>query len=71
MNLSVTVTLMVLGVALAAWANWRERKGHTPGQVPLVPYTFWQFVGIIIFILMAAHLITLLSGKTFMGRRGF
>ncbi len=71
MNLSVTVTLMVLGVALAAWANWRERKGHTPGQVPLVPYTFWQFVGIIIFILMAAHLITLLSGKPFMGRRGF
>lgn len=71
MNLSVTVTLMVLGVALAAWANWRERKGHTPGQVPLVPHTFWQFVGIIIFILMAAHLITLLSGKPFMGRRGF
>ncbi len=71
MNLSVTVTLMVLGVVLAAWANWRERKGHTPGQVPLVPYTFWQFVGIIIFILMAAHLITLLSGKPFMGRRGF
>ncbi len=71
MNLSVTVTLMVLGVALAAWANWRERKGHTPGQVPLVPYAVWQFIGIIIFILMAAHLITLLSGKPFTGRRGF
>ena len=71
MSLGVTVTLMVLSVALTAWANWRERKGHTPGQVPLVPYTFWQFIGIIIFILMAAHLITLLSGQPFIGRRGF
>ena len=71
MSLSVTVILMVLSVALTAWANWRERKGPTPGQVPLVPYAAWQFIGIIIFILMAAHLITLLSGKPFIGRRGF
>lgn len=71
MSLSVTVSLMVLSVALTAWANWRERKEHRPGQVPLVPYAIWQFIGIIIFILMAAHLITLLSGKPFIGRRGF
>ncbi len=71
MSLSVTVSLMVFSLVLTAWANWRERKGYTPGQVPLVPYAVWQFIGIIIFILMAAHLITLLSGKPFTGRRGF
>ena len=56
MSLGLTVILTVFGVALTAWANWRERKGHTPGKPPLVPYTFWQFIGIVIFILMAAHL---------------
>jgi hypothetical protein len=62
---------MVLGASLTAWANWRERKGHTPGQTPLVPYPVWQFIGIIVFILMTAHLITLLTGQPFTGRRGF
>lgn len=71
MSMSVTASLMVFSLVLTAWANWRERKGHTPGRVPLVPYAAWQFIGIIIFILMAAHLITLLSGKPFTGRRGF
>lgn len=71
MSLSVTVSLMVFSAALTAWANWRERKGPTPSHVPLVPYAVWQFIGIIIFILMAAHLITLLSGQPFTGRRGF
>lgn len=53
------------------WANWRSRKPYVPGEPPLVPYGAVQFVGFLVIILMAAHLITLLTGQPFTGRRGF
>ena len=71
MTLSVTLTLLVLSVILVAWANWRERQEQVPGDPPLVSYTVWQLIGVLVFILMAAHLVTLLSGQPFVGRRGF
>ena len=71
MNLSITITLIVLSVVLTAWANWRERQDYEPGSPPLISYTVWQFIGVGVFILTAAHLITLLTGQPFIGRRGF
>ena len=71
MSLAVTAILFTLSVVLIAWANWRERQETTLGEPPLVPYTVWQLIGVFMFILMAAHLITLLTGQPFVGRRGF
>ncbi len=71
MNLTVTLSFLIFGAGLIIWANWRERKDTVPGNPPLISYPALQFLGVFIVIIMAAHLITLLTGKPFAGRRGF
>lgn len=71
MDLPVTITILILAGMAAGWANWRSRKPYVPGNPPLIPYGAVQFVGILVIMLMVAHLLTLLTGKPFTGRRGF
>lgn len=68
--MTVPVTLAVMAVALAALAfsTWQARRPTTPGRPWLVPMGLIQFVAILLFILMAAHLISLLTGHPFTGR---
>lgn len=67
--LSLSLTLVVLAVALAVavLANWRERRPR-PGNPSLVPYTAIQIVAIVVFVLMAAHLVSLLTGHQLTSR---
>jgi hypothetical protein len=62
--MGLVATLVILGVALAlaVLANWQERRPHPVGQPPLVPYTVIQIVAIVVVVLMAAHLVSLLTG---------
>jgi hypothetical protein len=53
------------------WSWWLGRRPYVPGRAPLIPYGVIQFVGIVVVFLMVAHLITLLTGKPFTGRRGY
>ncbi|MCH8861504.1 MAG: hypothetical protein IID51_03215 [Proteobacteria bacterium] len=71
LDLQTTLITLVLAAAAVGWANWRGRKPYVPGNPPLIPYGVIQFVGMVIVFLMAAHLITLLTGKPFTGRRGY
>ena len=71
LDLPTTLTILVLAAVAAGWANWRSRQPYVPGQPPLIPYGAIQFVGLLIVILMAAHLITLGTGEPFRGRRRF
>lgn len=54
---------------LAAW----KQKHKQIGQVPLVPYYYWQFFAMMGFLILAANLIGHLTGVTwespFGGRR--
>lgn len=68
MGLEVTLTTMFIAAAIAGWANWRERKPYVPGSPPLISYSLIQFIGLMVFIVMAAHLVTLVTGKPFVGR---
>jgi hypothetical protein len=67
--MGVGATLSVLGVALAlaALANWRERRPH-PGEPTLMPYTLIQILAIVLALLMAAHLVSLLTGHQLTSR---
>ncbi len=63
--------ILLAGAALAGWSNWKSRQSRDSLDPQLVPYNALQFIGLIIIFLMAAHLITLITGKPFTGRRGF
>jgi hypothetical protein len=67
---SLTPTILVLIGALvaAALANWRERRPGDPGRVPLISYAAIQMVALVVALLMAAHLVSLLTGHPLVGR---
>lgn len=71
MDLATTTSILILAALAAGWANWRSRKPYVPGSPPLIPYGAIQFVGFLVVILMAAHLITLATGTPFTGRRRY
>ena len=68
MGLAATLVILGLAVALAAFANWQERRQRSVGNPPLFSYTAIQMVAIVVAILMAAHLVTLLSGHPLTSR---
>tara|TARA_R110002167_G_scaffold54305_1_gene154665 strand:- start:713 stop:928 length:216 start_codon:yes stop_codon:yes gene_type:complete len=71
MSLTVTLVVLALAALLFAWANWHSRRERPPGEPSLVPHTVLQIAALIVFVLMAAHLISLLTGTPLTGRRGF
>ncbi len=71
--MSLFLTLVLLGVALAVvgLANWRERRPRQLGKTPLISYPLIQMVGIVVALLMVAHLVSLFTGHQLHGRRMF
>jgi hypothetical protein len=67
-TLTVTLIILACGLALAGFANFMSRRPTEPGRPRLVPYTGLQFVGLLLVILMLAHLVTLLTGTPLQGR---
>ena len=68
MGLAATLVALVFAVALAVFANWQERRQRPVGDPPLVSYTAIQMVAIVVAILMAAHLVSLLTGHPLTSR---
>jgi hypothetical protein len=68
MGLAATVVVLVLAVAVAGFANWQERRDRPVGNPPLVSYTAIQILAIVIALLMAAHLVSLLTGHPLTSR---
>ncbi|MFQ5955733.1 MAG: hypothetical protein ACE5JZ_11780 [Kiloniellales bacterium] len=71
--MSLTATLSVLATAAAVFvvANLRSRRPAEPGTPRLIPYGAIQFVALVTMVLMLAHLVSLLTGQPFTGRRNF
>ena len=69
MNLTVTLIIVGLTVALFAFAAWRARQPAQPLKVRMVNYHVVQIVCIVVILVMGAHLITLLTGGPVTGRR--
>jgi uncharacterized membrane protein YidH (DUF202 family) len=68
MGLAATLVALGLAIALAVFANWQERRQHPVGNPPWVSYTAIQMVAIVVAILMAAHLVSLLTGHPLTSR---
>jgi uncharacterized membrane protein YidH (DUF202 family) len=68
MGLGVTLVVVVLAAAVAGFANWRERRRHPMGEPPLISYTAIQMLAIVIALVMAAHLVSLLTGHQLVSR---
>ena len=71
MSLSWTLTLLGVGLSLAALARWQETRPREPGEVRLFPVLPVMAVGVILSVLAAAHLVSLLTGSPLKGRLGF
>lgn len=73
MSLDLTDTLILLaaGLLVIGVSAWQVRRPYEPGRLPWVPWTAILFLGLLVSIVMAAHLITLVTGEPFRGRRGF
>ena len=69
--MSLTVTLILLAAALLviAFANWQERRERPLGEAPLLSYPALQMIGIVLAVLLFAHLVSLLTGQPLQGRR--
>ena len=70
MGLGVTIAILLVALIATVLANILSRRPLELGKVRLTPHLAIQFVGILLVLLMAAHLITLLTGKPFAGRFG-
>jgi uncharacterized membrane protein YidH (DUF202 family) len=68
MGLAATLVVLGLAVAVACFANWQERRQRPIGEPALVPYTAIQMLAIVAAILMAAHLVSLLTGQPLTSR---
>lgn len=63
LSLPATLTVLVLTLAMFGFAYWRGSQPAQPLKVRMVNYHVVQIVCVVIVLLMAAHLMTLLSGQ--------
>jgi hypothetical protein len=70
MSLPVTIAILTAALAVLALATYKARQPYEPGKPFAVPYMAIQFIAVLAVILMLGHLVTLLTGKPFVGRLG-
>ena len=63
MSLAPTLIVLAIGVALAAFCLWHQRRPRMLGDVTLFPSTFLLGVALVLVIGALAHLVTLVTGK--------
>ncbi len=62
-SLTATITTLVVAIAIAAFANWQMRRPFDKRFLPVVPWLGVQFVAATVVLVMAAHLMSLLTGQ--------
>ncbi|NQW09800.1 MAG: hypothetical protein HQ481_07995 [Alphaproteobacteria bacterium] len=65
-----TLFLLAASVGLIALSRWGQRRPRETFEAPLIPWTTLQVMAVILFILLAAHLVSLVTGQPFKGRLG-
>ena len=64
-ELDATIASLVIALGIAALANWQMRRPFQKRWLPVVPWLGVQFVAVAVLLVMAAHLISLLTGHPF------
>lgn len=70
MTLTWTLLLLAASVGLIVLSRWGQRRPRETFEVPVVPWTAIQVMAVLLFILAAAHLVSLVTGQPFKGRLG-
>ncbi|MGI9372850.1 MAG: hypothetical protein ACR2OJ_10170 [Hyphomicrobiales bacterium] len=68
MDLAITLTVMALALCGVIWMILLEKRPKDPTRPLLVPTTPLMFLLLLVFILAAAHLMTIVTGKPHLGR---
>jgi hypothetical protein len=69
-GLFTSVAILVVALICAGVGNWQLRRPAHQRLWPAVPWLGVQFVGAAIVLVLAAHLISLISGRPFTSRNG-
>jgi hypothetical protein len=67
LGLPLTLTMAVLSMAMFAFATWRARQPAEPLKVRMINYHVVQIACLVVLLLMIAHLVTLLTGRSLQG----
>ena len=68
MSLAITLVLLLLAVGVAGLANWRERRPRELGNPPLISHAAIQMIALAVALVMAAHLVSLVTGHQLVSR---
>ena len=68
MSLTLTILLMTASLTLAVLAHVMQNKPKTSFEPSLIPWTFVQMAAIVLVLMLAAHLVSLLTGSPLKSR---
>lgn len=70
MGLGGTFVLLALGLALAGYCLWHQRRPRALGDVSLFPANLLLGVALVMVVVALAHLVSLITGHPLTGRMG-
>ena len=71
MDLTITLTVIMLSIACITWLVILEKRPVEPGNPRLIPTTPVIFILMIVILLALAHLMTIVTGSPHVGRSRF
>ncbi|HVI87447.1 MAG TPA: hypothetical protein VM659_04040 [Dongiaceae bacterium] len=66
-----TLCVMFVALLVGVFANWQLRRPFHRRALPMIPWTGVQFLVAVVAIVMAAHLVSLITGHDFHSRYGY
>jgi len=61
MSVEITIASMLACALVWGLASWREKQKQL-GQVPIIPYLYYKYSALIVFLVLAANLFSTLTG---------
>lgn len=71
MDLTATLVALAVAVVLCGVAIVLDRRPYVPGRIWRFPSRLVMAVSLLAILALAAHLVSLLTGRPFSGRTGF
>ena len=68
LGLAGTLALLATAFAICGFAVVMDRRPYVPGRIWTVPYKMILFLGVFAAVVLAAHLVTVLTGVPLRGR---
>lgn len=70
-DLPTTLSICAIALAIGAFGNWQLRRPFHKRVLQMVPWMGVQFLALVVLIVMAAHLVSLVTGHEFKSRYGY